>query len=146
MVWADVSLHHKTSIVFINGNNCSSLSTRSAGYGCHSIVERPQWNAAAERWCSSLSGKGHYCISECKQRKFRRPLPQPPDLNIIENIWDELNRRVRRTGAIPTSLNQLRAKFSTSGTPPSELRSALCDINETPLSCHSEQCWGHTRY
>ena len=37
-------------------------------------------------------------------------LPKSPDLNIIENIWDELNRRVR-TGAIPTTLNQLRAKI-----------------------------------
>ena len=30
--------------------------------------------------------------------------PKSQDLNIIENIWDELNRRVRRTGAIPTTL------------------------------------------
>ena len=37
--------------------------------------------------------------------------PKSPDLNIIENIWDELNRRVKRTGAIPTTLNQLRAKI-----------------------------------
>ena len=33
------------------------------------------------------------------------------DLNMIENIWDEMNRRVRKTGAIPTTLNQLRAKI-----------------------------------
>ena len=26
-------------------------------------------------------------------------------------FWDNLNRRVRRTGAIPTTLNQLRAKI-----------------------------------
>ena len=26
-------------------------------------------------------------------------------------FWDELNRRVRSTGAIPTKLNQLRAKI-----------------------------------
>ena len=37
--------------------------------------------------------------------------PKSPDLNIIENIWDILNHRERRTGAIPTTLNQLRAKI-----------------------------------
>ena len=36
--------------------------------------------------------------------------PKSPDFNIIENIWDELNCRVRRTKVIPTTLNQLRAK------------------------------------
>ena len=30
--------------------------------------------------------------------------------------------------------------------PPSELRSALSAVNETPLSCHSEQWEGHTHY
>ena len=35
--------------------------------------------------------------------------PKSPDLNTIESIWDELNRCVRRTGAIPATLNQLRA-------------------------------------
>ena len=37
--------------------------------------------------------------------------PKSPDLNIIDYIWDELNRCVRRTEAIPTTLNQLRAKI-----------------------------------
>ena len=61
--------------------------------------------------CPNTSDKGHHYISECKQRKCRRLPPQSPDLNIIENIWDELNRRVRRTGSIPTIPNQLRAKI-----------------------------------
>ena len=39
------------------------------------------------------------------------PPTKSTDLNTIENIWDELNRRVRKTGAIPTTLNQLRAKI-----------------------------------
>ena len=34
-----------------------------------------------------------------------------PDLNINESIWDELNCCVRRTWAIPITLNQLRAKI-----------------------------------
>ena len=37
--------------------------------------------------------------------------PKSPDLNMIENIWDELNRCARRTGAIPTTLNELKAKI-----------------------------------
>ena len=32
-------------------------------------------------------------------------------INIIEDILDEVNRRVRRTVAIPKTLNQLRAKI-----------------------------------
>ena len=35
--------------------------------------------------------------------------PKTPDLNIIENIWDELNHRARRIGAILTTLNELKA-------------------------------------
>ena len=84
--------------------NCSSLSTGSTGNGGHSIVEKSWRNAVAARWCSSPSDKGHHCISECKQRKCVDFSPKSPDLNIIENIWDELTHRVRRTGAFPTIL------------------------------------------
>ena len=45
-----------------------------------------------------------------------------PYFNIIKNIWDELNHRVRRTGAILTTLNQLRAKILRVEQPPSEFR------------------------
>ena len=70
------------------------------------------------------------------------PPPKSPDFNIIENILDELNRSVRRTGAIPTTPNQLRAYSLRVEQTPSELRSALCDVNETSLSCRSEHCRG----
>ena len=65
-----------------------------------------------------------------------------PDLNTFENIWDELNRHVRKTGDIPTTLNQLKAKI-------------LYECNNLPQnyiqryvmsSCRSEQCGGHTHY
>ena len=46
MVWAGVFLHHKTCL-HKGELNCSSLSTRNAGYGGHSIVGKPQKNAVA---------------------------------------------------------------------------------------------------
>ena len=110
------------------------------------LLLRNQRNAVDARWFSSPSGKGHHCISECKRRKCCRspPPPKSPDLHIIGKKWDELNRRVSRTGAIlysdhtesTESKNYLQVEQ-----PPSELRSALCDVNGTPLSCRSEQ-WG----
>ena len=68
------------------------------------------------------------------------PPPKSPDLNIIENIWDALNRCVKKTGAIPTTESTERKNSLRVEQPPSELRSVLCDVNETLLSCHSEQC------
>ena len=134
---AGVSLH----CLHIEELNCSSLSTWSARYWGQSIVEKPQKTAVAARWCSSLSGKGHHCISKCKWCKFGRPPPpKSPDLDIIENISDELYRCVRKTEANQTTLNQLKQKFSTSEWTPSELRSALFDVNGTSLSCQSKEC------
>ena len=67
-------------------------------------------------------------------------IPLNHQINIIENILDELNRRVRRTVPISKPPNQLREKnlYEWNNLP------AMCDVNETPLSCRSEECGGHT--
>ena len=71
--------------------------------------------------------------------------PKSLDLNIIENSWGELRSKENRVFSDHTesteSKNSLRVEQ-----PPSVLLSALCDVNETSLSCRSEQCEGHTRY
>ena len=67
-----------------------------------------------------------------KNVNFVDVLPKSPDLNIIENIWDKLNHRARRTGAIPTTLNQLRETFSTSGTTYLRITFSVMWLNETP--------------
>ena len=69
--------------------------------------------------------------------------PKSPDLNIIENISDELNRHVRRTGAISTTLNQLRAKIFYEW---NKLPQNYGNVNETLMCCRSKQYGGHTHY
>ena len=95
-------IHHKTKFVFIYA--------ACAGCEGHSIVEKPQKNAVPAVWCSSPSGKATAYLNANKVNVVNF-LPKSPDLYIIENIWDELNHRVRRTEAIPTTLNKLRAKI-----------------------------------
>ena len=63
-------------------------------------------------------------------------------------FWNDLNLHVRRTcrgyfdhTELSESKNYLQVEQL-----PSELFSALCDVNETPLSCLIEQCGKHTCY
>ena len=112
MVWAGVSLHHKTNIVFINGN------LTAARYQ-HEVLD-------TEVIPLLKNHRGVQLLHDCAPAHCARAIiaylnannvnvvhfpSKSPDLNIYENIWDELNRRVRRTGAILTSLNQLRANI-----------------------------------
>ena len=133
------ALHLKTNIVFINGNlTASRYQHEVLDTEVIPLFEKPQRNAVAARWCSSPSCKGHHCISECKQRKCRRFSIQITRYNIFENLWDELNCRVWRTGAISTTLNQLRANILYKWTkyPQNYIQRYVM------LSCRSEQCGG----
>ena len=112
MVWAGVALHHKTNIVFINGN-------LDAAHYQHEMLDTEVipllrnhrgmqllHDGTPAHWARAITA--YLNANNVNAVDFSR---KSPDLNIIENIWDELNRRVKRTGAIPTTLNQLRAKF-----------------------------------
>ena len=62
MVWAGVSLHHKTNIVFINGN-------LTAAHHQHEVLDtkvilllKNHGRMQSQRG-HSPSGKGHHCIS-----------------------------------------------------------------------------------
>ena len=111
MVWAGVSLHHKTNIVFIKGN------LTAAPYQ-HEVLDAEVIPLLRNHRGMQLLHDGppaHLArattayLNENNVNVVDFP-PKSPDLNINENIWDELNRQVRRTEAILTTLNQLRAK------------------------------------
>ena len=67
-------------------------------------------------------------------------LSKSPDLNIFENIWDEKKPQCEENMGYSDHTESTESKR-----PPLELRSALCDVNEAPLSCHSD-AGGHTGF
>ena len=109
MVWAGVSLHHRTNNVFIKGN-------LTAASFQHEVLDTEVILLLRNHRGMQLMHDGapaHLARTITQTMKISAtsppPPPKSPELNIIENIWDELNRRVMRTGTIPTTLNQRRA-------------------------------------
>ena len=101
MVWAGVSLHHKTNIVFINGNLTAAryqhevLDTEVIPlFRNHRGMQLLHDGALAHRTRATTA---YLNASNVNVVDFPT---KSPDSNIIENFWDELNYRVRRTGAI----------------------------------------------
>uniref|UniRef100_A0A671VKC8 HTH cro/C1-type domain-containing protein n=1 Tax=Sparus aurata TaxID=8175 RepID=A0A671VKC8_SPAAU len=110
-VWAGVSSQYRTALHFVNG-------TVTSPYYLDNIINpvivplyeqhRPNFifmddNAPAHR--------GHII----RERLLETGVPQiewpalSPDLNPIENLWDQLIRRVEARNSVPQNLNDLRA-------------------------------------
>ena len=109
-MWAGVSLHLKTNIVFINGNLAAAryqhevLDTEIIPLlRNHRGMQLLHDGAPAHRARATTAYLNANYVNVVD-------LPiKLSDLNMIKNIWDELNRCVRRTWAIATTLNQLEA-------------------------------------
>ena len=99
MVWAGVSLHHKTNIIFIKGNLTAAryqsevLDTEVIPLvRNHRGMQLLHDGALAHRTGATTA----YLNANNVNIVNSPPPPKSPDLNIIENIWDEQNRHVRR--------------------------------------------------
>ena len=111
MVWAGVSLQHKTNIVFINRN-------LTAAHYQHEVLDTEVIPLLRNHKGMQLLHDGapaHRARATTTYLNAKNVNvvdfpPKSPDLNVIENIWDEINCHVKRTGAFNTTLNQLRAK------------------------------------
>ena len=111
MVWAGVSLHHKTNIVFIN---------LTAVRYQHEVLDMEVIPLLKNHRGMQLLHDGapaHRAMTTNTYMKAKNTNvvgfspPKSHDLNRIENIWDELNHRVSRTGSIPSTLNELSTKI-----------------------------------
>ena len=97
MVWVGVSLHHKTNIVFVKGD------LTAARYQ-HEVLDTEVIQLLRNHRGMQLLHDGapaHLAraTSAYLNANNVNVVDSPtksPDLSIIENIWDELNHRVRK--------------------------------------------------
>ena len=109
MVWAGISLHSKTDLVVVQGN------LNAARYQ-HEILlpfAIPHLRAAGRGMMLLQDGAPAHTARATQallQNQNIRLLPLPaksPDLNVIEHMWDALDRRVRNRPAAPQNLREL---------------------------------------
>ena len=77
-------------------------------------------------------------------------LPWPsksPDLNVIEHLWDELGRRVRRRQNVPQNVRQLAIALQQEwdNIPRRTGRRLCCSMRSRPREC-VQRAGGHTQY
>ena len=149
MVWVGVSLHHNlTNIVFINGNLTASCYQ-------HEVLDTeffPLFKNLRGMQLLHDGAPAHHtrattaCLKANNVNVVEFP-SKSSDLNIIENIWDELNRRVRRTGALRITLNQVRANilYAWNKLPQNYVQRYVTSMRRSCLAVVNSAV-GHTRY
>ena len=112
MVWAGMSLHHKINIVFIKGNlTAARYQIEVLDTEVIPLVRNHRGMQLLHDGALAHLTGAYTAYLNANNVNIVNFSPKSPDLNIIGNIWDEQNRQVRRTWAISTTLNQLRAKI-----------------------------------
>ena len=106
-----MSLHHKTNIVFVKENlTAARYQHKVLDTEVIPLLRNHRGIQLLHKGAPAHLARATTAYLDANNVNVVDFPPKSPDLNIIENIWDELNRRVRRTEAKPTTLNQLRAK------------------------------------
>ena len=106
MVRAGVSLHHKTDIVFINGNmNAARYQAQVLQVHVIPMFRQNRGLTLVQDGATAHTARTplHANRIQCLDWPARSP-----DLN-IEKVWAEFQRRVRRNGVRPQTLPALRA-------------------------------------
>ena len=90
MVWAGVSLHHKTNIVVINGN-LTAAHYQYEVLGTEVIPLLRNHRGMQLLHDGAPAHRARATTAYLNANNVNDFPPKSPDLNIIENIWDELN-------------------------------------------------------
>jgi hypothetical protein len=108
MVWSGVSQHHRTELVVIEGN-LNAMRYREDILLPHVV---PFLQAHPDMTFQHDNATSHTAPSVCDFLQDRNVsvLPWPvksPDLNLIEHVWDLLDRRVRARAIPPRNVGEL---------------------------------------
>ena len=149
MVWAGVSLHTKTDLIVVRGNlnairyqqeillPVAIPHLRAGGRGMLLLQDGAPAHTA--RATQAL-------LLQHNVRQLRLP-PKSPDLNVIEHLWDELNRRVRRRQAVPRNLLELEQALveEWQNIPQAFIRNYVLSMRQRCLHVNRAR-GGHTKY
>ena len=115
MVWAGVSLHVKTNIVFIKGNlTAARYQHEVLNTEVIPLLRNHRGMQLLHDGAPAHRARATAAYLNANNVNIVDIPPKSPDLNIIEDSLGELNPRVRSAVAIPTT----PPKISTSGTTP----------------------------
>lgn len=147
MVWAGISSRHKTDLVFIDGNlNAVRYRDEILAPVAVPLVTRYRLTFQQD---NARPHTARICQDYLRQNNVRC-LDWPafsPDLNPIEQLWDILDRRVRRRDPEPTNAQQLRQALREEWDriTQAEIR-GLVDSMHRRIQAVYDARGGHTRY
>ena len=110
MIWGGITAQHRTNVIIVEGN--------LTGVRCRDEVMEPVVRVPFLRQhgphltFQQDNARPHTArvVQQCMNENEIEVLPWPansPDLNPIEHVWDEMERRLRRLPQQPSNLQEL---------------------------------------